>query len=125
MASSATIPMAQSVAIPNQVVQISPTSSAPQLTTIKDNGYLWRAYPSDTLQGKVLAQAAIDAFGTGATLNVGARNDAFGTALKQLFVARVRRSSAARSARTSRGTRRRRTSTPRRSSSSTATRRAG
>ena len=87
MASSATIPMAQSVAIPNQVVQISPTSSAPQLTDIKDNGYLWRAYPSDTLQGKVLAQAAIDAFGKGATLNVGARNDAFGTALKQLFVA--------------------------------------
>src|SRR6185312_7966775 len=87
MASSATIPMAQSVAIPNHVVQISPTASAPQLTTIKDNGYLWRTYPSDTLQGRVLAQAAIKAFGKGATLNVGARNDAFGTALKQLFVA--------------------------------------
>jgi branched-chain amino acid transport system substrate-binding protein len=87
MASSATIPMAQSVAIPNRIVQISPTSSAPQLTDIADNGYLWRAYPSDTLQGKVLAQAAIDAFGAGATLNVGARNDAFGTALKGLFVA--------------------------------------
>jgi branched-chain amino acid transport system substrate-binding protein len=86
MASSATIPMAQSVAIPNKIVQISPTSSAPQLTDIKDNGYLWRAYPSDTLQGKVLAQAAISAFGKGATLNVGARNDAFGIALKQLFV---------------------------------------
>jgi ABC-type branched-subunit amino acid transport system substrate-binding protein len=87
MASSATIPMAQSVTIPDHVVQISPTSSAPQISDIKDNGYLWRTYPSDTLQGKVLAQAAIDAFGKGATLNVGARNDAFGTALKQLFVA--------------------------------------
>jgi branched-chain amino acid transport system substrate-binding protein len=87
MASSATIPMAQSVTIPNHVVQISPTSSAPQLTDIADNGYLWRTYPSDTLQGKVLAQALIDAFGKGATINVGARNDAFGTALKQLFVA--------------------------------------
>ena len=91
MASSATIPMAQSVAIPNRVVQISPTSSAPQLTTIADNGYLWRTYPSDTLQGKVLAQAAIKAFGNGATLNVGARNDAFGTALKQLFVTEYQR----------------------------------
>src|SRR4051794_20540482 len=90
MASSATIPMAQSVAIPNRVVQISPTSSAPQITDIKDNGYLWRTYPSDTLQGKVLAKAVIDAFGKGATINVGARNDAFGTALKQLFVARFR-----------------------------------
>lgn len=87
MASSATIPMAQSVSIPNHIVQISPTSSAPQLTTIADNGYLWRTYPSDTLQGKVLAQAALAAFGNGAKLNIGARNDAFGTALKQLFIA--------------------------------------
>jgi branched-chain amino acid transport system substrate-binding protein len=78
--------MAQSVTIPNHVVQISPTSSAPQITDIADNGYLWRTYPSDTLQGKVLAQAVVDAFGKGATINVGARNDAFGTALKQLFV---------------------------------------
>ncbi|MER3411583.1 MAG: hypothetical protein C4305_04175 [Thermoleophilia bacterium] len=38
------------------------------------------------LQGKVLGQAALQAFGKGATVNVGARNDAFGTALKQLFV---------------------------------------
>src|SRR3954451_13115078 len=73
MASSATIPMAQSVTIPNKVVVISPTSSAPQITDIADNGYLWRAYPSDTLQGKVLAQAAVDQFGKGAKLNVGAR----------------------------------------------------
>jgi len=87
MASSATIPMAQSVTIPNHVVLISPTASAPQLTTLKDNGYVWRAYPSDTLQGKVLAQAALLKFGKGATINVGARNDAFGTALEQLFVA--------------------------------------
>jgi branched-chain amino acid transport system substrate-binding protein len=88
MASSATIPMAQSVTIPDHIVQISPTSSAPQITTIADNGYLWRTYPSDTLQGNVLAQAVIDAFGKGATINVGARNDAFGTALKALFVAK-------------------------------------
>jgi ABC-type branched-subunit amino acid transport system substrate-binding protein len=91
MASSATIPMAQSVTIPNKVVQISPTSSAPQISDIPDNGYLWRTYPSDTLQGKVLAQAAVDAFGNGAKLNVGARNDAFGTALKQLFVTEYER----------------------------------
>ena len=56
MASSATIPMAHSVTIPNTIVQISPTSSAPQPTTLKDNGYLWRTYPSDTLQGNVLAR---------------------------------------------------------------------
>ena len=33
----------------------------------------------------MLAQAAVEAFGKGATLNVGARNDAFGTALLALF----------------------------------------
>src|SRR5207342_2005198 len=36
MASSATIPMAQSVTIPNHIVQISPTSSAPQISDIAD-----------------------------------------------------------------------------------------
>ena len=87
MASGATIPMAQSVTIPNKVVLISPTASAPQITALKDNGYVWRAYPSDTFQGKVLATAAVAKFGRGATINVGARNDAFGTALQQLFVA--------------------------------------
>jgi ABC-type branched-subunit amino acid transport system substrate-binding protein len=87
MASGATIPMAQSVTIPNHVVLISPTASAPQITSLKDNGYVWRAYPSDTLQGKVLATAAVANFGKGATINVGARNDAFGTALEQLFIA--------------------------------------
>jgi branched-chain amino acid transport system substrate-binding protein len=88
MASGATIPMAQSVTIPNHIVLISPTASAPEITSLKDNGYVWRVYPSDTLQGKVLAQAALAKFGKGATINVGARNDAFGTALEQLFIAR-------------------------------------
>jgi branched-chain amino acid transport system substrate-binding protein len=86
MASSATIPVAQSVAIPNKVVQITPTSTAPQITSIKDNGYLWRILSSDNLQGRVLAQAAVGAFGNGASVAVGARNDAFGVALKNLFV---------------------------------------
>jgi len=86
MASGATIPMAQSVTIPNHIVLISPTASAPEISTLNDGGYVWRAYPSDTLQGKVLAQAALQKFGKGATINVGARNDAFGTALEQLFI---------------------------------------
>jgi len=87
MASGATIPMAQSVTIPNHVVLISPTASAPQLVQLKGGkGWVFRAYPSDNLQGKVLAEAALQKFGKGATVNVGARNDAFGTALERLFV---------------------------------------
>jgi ABC-type branched-subunit amino acid transport system substrate-binding protein len=91
MASSATIPVAQSVAIPNKVVQITPTSTAPQITSIRDNGYLWRILSSDTLQGRVLAQAAIGAFGAKSSVAVGARNDAFGVALKDLFVSEFKR----------------------------------
>jgi len=87
MASGATIPMAQSVTIPDHVVLISPTASAPQLTALKGGkGWVFRTYPSDNLQGRVLAEAALQKFGKGATVNVGARNDAFGTALEQLFV---------------------------------------
>jgi ABC-type branched-subunit amino acid transport system substrate-binding protein len=87
MASGATIPMAQSVTIPSHVVLLSPTASAPQVVHLKGGrGWVWRLYPSDTLQGRVLAQAALRKFGRGATINVGARNDAFGTALEQLFV---------------------------------------
>ena len=89
MASGATIPMAQSVTIPNNVVLVSPTSSAPQISDLKDKGLVFRAYPSDALQSKVLAGAALTKFGKGAKLNVGARNDAFGTALQALFVVRV------------------------------------
>ncbi len=86
MASGATIPMAQSVTIPNNVLLVSPTSSAPQISDLKDEGLVFRAYPSDALQSKVLAAAALTKFGKGATLNVGARNDAFGKALQALFV---------------------------------------
>ena len=85
MASSVTIPIAQSVAIPDEIVLISPTSTAPEITDLEDDGYVYRILSSDTLQGSALVDAVADAFGEDATINVGARNDAFGTALKQLF----------------------------------------
>lgn len=91
MASSTTIPIAQSVTIPNRVVQITPTSTAPQISNIPDRGYLWRILSSDTLQGRVLAQAAAGAFGARARISVGARNDAFGIALKNLFITQWKR----------------------------------
>ena len=85
MASSVTIPIAESVTIPNGVVQITPTSTAPEITELDDDGLVFRILSSDTLQGSALVDAVADAFGSDATINVGARNDAFGTALKQLF----------------------------------------
>ena len=85
MASSVTIPIAESVAIPNGVVLITPTSTAPEITDLEDDGLVFRILSSDTLQGSALVDAVADAFGSDATINVGARNDAFGTALMELF----------------------------------------
>ncbi|MGI8562520.1 MAG: ABC transporter substrate-binding protein [Candidatus Dormibacter sp.] len=86
MSSGVTLAVAQSVAIPNNVLLVTPTSSDPALTTLKGkNQLVWRIYPSDLLQGAALAQAMGDTFGKSATINVGARNDAFGTALAQEF----------------------------------------
>ena len=44
---------ASSVTIPNQVVMISPASTSPALTSLKDNDFFFRTCPSDALQGKV------------------------------------------------------------------------
>ena len=85
MASSVTIPIAESVAIPNGVVLITPTSTAPEITDLEDDGLVFRILSSDTLQGSALVDAVADGFGSDATINVGARNDAFGTALMELF----------------------------------------
>lgn len=86
MASSVTLAIIESVGLPNHVIVITPTSSDPSVTLLKNENHLvWRVYPSDTLQGAALAQAMGKAFGKHATINVGARNDAFGTALATIF----------------------------------------
>ena len=86
MASQVTLAIIESVAIPNQIIVITPTSSDVSVTRLQNENHLvWRIYPSDALQGAVLAQAMGQAFGKQATINVGARNDAFGTALAAIF----------------------------------------
>ena len=85
LASSVTTAIAESVTAPNGVVQISPASTSPALTDLVDDGFFWRTPPSDALQGQVLAEAMAEAFGADATVNTGARNDAYGTALVAVF----------------------------------------
>ena len=63
MSSQSTIAMAQAVTIPNNVILITPTGSAPQITSLKDNNTVWRILPSDLFQGKAMASAVADAFG--------------------------------------------------------------
>ena len=59
--------------------------TSPTVTALEDDGTVFRTVPSDSLQGEVLAQAVHDALGDGATVNIGARNDAYGTGLASTF----------------------------------------
>ena len=51
----ATIGAATTAGIPGGVVQISPSASAPALTTLEDNDLVYRTTPSDAFQGVKLA----------------------------------------------------------------------
>jgi len=55
LASSVTLAVAQSVTIPANVPQISPASTSPEITKLKDNDFLFRTTVSDAYQGVVLA----------------------------------------------------------------------
>lgn len=60
VSSGVTMAIARSVTIPNQVVQISPHSTSPEITGLEDDGYVLRAAPSDAFQGAAMAQLAAD-----------------------------------------------------------------
>jgi len=77
-ASSVTIAVAESVTIPNQILQISPASTSGVITDLEDDGFVNRVPPSDEHQAPILAAAIVDAFGDDATINIGARDDAYG-----------------------------------------------
>jgi ABC-type branched-subunit amino acid transport system substrate-binding protein len=86
-ASADTIPTAQSVSIPDGILQISPASTSDEITGLDDDGLVNRTSPPDSFQGPTLANAMADAMGgaQGKTVNVGARNDAYGTGLTDTF----------------------------------------
>lgn len=59
LCSGATIPAASNVAVPSNVVMISPASTSPEITGLDDNDYLFRTAPSDAYQGYVMARLAL------------------------------------------------------------------
>jgi branched-chain amino acid transport system substrate-binding protein len=85
-ASGVTIPIAESVTIPNQVPQISYASTSPLLTALpsdRDQDFLFRTCPSDALQGPVLAKMIWDeGLRTVATMYV---NNPYGQGLNDQF----------------------------------------
>jgi ABC-type branched-subunit amino acid transport system substrate-binding protein len=89
-ASADTIPTAESVAIPEEVLLISPASTSDEITGLDDNGLVNRTSPPDSFQGPTLSQYLVEeALGgaKNATVNIGARNDAYGTGLAETFSA--------------------------------------
>lgn len=60
VSSGVTVAIARSVTIPNEVVQISPHSTSPEITNLEDDGYVLRTAPSDAFQGAAMAQLAVD-----------------------------------------------------------------
>jgi ABC-type branched-subunit amino acid transport system substrate-binding protein len=85
LASTVTLAVAQSVTIPNKVVTISPSSSASNLSLVKDDGYLYRTAPADAAQAHFLVDLMGEKFGSDATVNVGVRNDDYGTGFEADF----------------------------------------
>ena len=88
-ASSVSIPVARSVSAREEILQISPASTSDEITGLEDDGLMNRTAPPDRFQGPTLATAIEDALGgaQGKTVNIGARNDAYGTGLSDTFTA--------------------------------------
>jgi ABC-type branched-subunit amino acid transport system substrate-binding protein len=56
--SDSTLNVAKQITIPNNILLISHASTAPDITTLQDNGLVWRLVPSDVAQGRVAANYA-------------------------------------------------------------------
>ena len=83
-ASGVTIAVAEQVTAPGGVLQISGSSTAPAITTLGDNDFLFRTVLSDAAQGVVLADLAVElGYGTAAVLYI---DNPYGHGLTARFV---------------------------------------
>jgi ABC-type branched-subunit amino acid transport system substrate-binding protein len=85
LSSGVTIPVAESVTVPNNVIQISPASTSPLITVLPaDQGkdFLFRTCPSDALQGVVAGKVVASYNKTASVLYV---NNPYGQGLAENF----------------------------------------
>jgi ABC-type branched-subunit amino acid transport system substrate-binding protein len=85
LASGVTVPVAESVTCPNNVILISPASTSPLLTVLpSDEGkdFLFRTCPSDALQGVIAGRLAASYNKTAAVIYV---NNPYGQGLAEQF----------------------------------------
>lgn len=90
-ASTATVAVARSVTVPEGVMLISPASTADALSDLDDEGLFARTAPPDGLQGKALADRMEQELKglEGKTINIGARNDLYGTGFADSLAAEL------------------------------------
>lgn len=83
LASGVTLPVAESVTGPNNILQISAASTAPALTDANDNDFLFRTVISDAAQGPVLANLVQEeGIESVCTMFI---NNAYGQGLSEIF----------------------------------------
>jgi len=83
VASGVTVPVAENATVPRGVLQISPSSTSPAITTLADNDFLFRTAISDAAQGTALAELARElGFQTASTLYI---DNAYGLGLSDVF----------------------------------------
>jgi len=80
-----TLAIAQSVTIRRKIVQISMCSSAPELSGLKDGGYVWQMIYPNTLLAAAFVRASQIAFGRGASISTGSINDAGNGGFRKAF----------------------------------------
>ena len=84
ISSAVTIAVAESAAVPNGRLQISPASTSPAITALEDDDLLFRTTVSDTAQGIVLASLAdSEGYDTAAVIFI---DNAYGRGLADQFV---------------------------------------
>jgi branched-chain amino acid transport system substrate-binding protein len=86
LSSGVTIAVATGVTASNQVPQISPASTAPAITELDDDGFLFRTTPHDALQGVVVADVVQEAGHQ--TVSVIYVNNDYGLGLAEAFAER-------------------------------------
>jgi len=79
------IPTVENVTVDAGIPVVTPSATGPDITTLDDDGLVFRTPPSDAIQGQVLAQVVVDALGEGKTVNTASRNDSYGDALVSEF----------------------------------------
>lgn len=82
--SSVTLAVAREVAIPNDMLLISSSSTNAEITNLDDKGLVWRTAPSDAIQGKVGADYVYNTLRK-KTVGIIFINNAFGSGLAEIF----------------------------------------